>query len=292
MTYQPDLSGVWAKIDRAREHREALEPDVSRYVDGPGGDPVLSEANRISMSVEFDPESGYHIFRATARPSEERIRRWGIIIGDVVQNLRSALDHLVWQLSLIGTGGLEPSNPDIIKFPIQDNPPPSNPAPRDFQKTGALYKVRPEHRAIIRAYQPYDGKYASAFPGTYPLARLRDLSNDDKHRIITPVLTLPNTFSIPDDVFVNLGGEIVEWDQVGGGPEWIEKPNAEVMRVKVRPASLQRNMELAGYLAPLVCLPDVPTDPGISVAYTEVNGALLDITVLVVQVVREVENAL
>jgi hypothetical protein len=28
MSYQPDFSGVWAKIDRAKEHIEALDREV------------------------------------------------------------------------------------------------------------------------------------------------------------------------------------------------------------------------------------------------------------------------
>jgi hypothetical protein len=37
------------------------------------------------------------------------VEEWGPIIGDVVHNLRSALDHLVWQLTI--ANGHTPPNP-------------------------------------------------------------------------------------------------------------------------------------------------------------------------------------
>jgi hypothetical protein len=130
-SYQPDFSGVWAKIERAKEHLDALRRETGLGIGTP-----IPDTYRIPMRLEYEPSSGDHVFRATATIPEDAVRRVGILVGDIAHNLRSALDHLVWQLSLVRTKGREPSNPKIIQFPIQDSPPPKLTDKRTFLKTG------------------------------------------------------------------------------------------------------------------------------------------------------------
>jgi hypothetical protein len=50
-------------------------------------------------------------------------------------------------------------------------------------------------------------------------------------------------------------------EYVGGyEPDWLLKRDADIVRVKVRPASLQINMQVAGYIAPMVVFHDVLPD--------------------------------
>lgn len=122
----------------------------------------------------------------------------------------------------------------------------------------------PRHRAIIEGHQPYKGWHGLT---VHPFARLCELSNTDKHRIINPVLALTDTFVIYDSTFEHEGGEIVLASfRTDGGP--IEL-GAEVTRVLVGPPSLQRNVKVAGDLTPLVCFPDVEDDGQYAVAVTD-----------------------
>ena len=117
MTYQPDFRSVRAKIERAKEHRDILEREIQ--------DAFEVESNRVGLRVEFDPESGYHVFRARTFPPEDLLVRFGLILGDALQNLRAALDHLVWQLSLHKRNGRSPRNPTTVDFPSRVHPSPT-----------------------------------------------------------------------------------------------------------------------------------------------------------------------
>src|SRR5215210_1544964 len=71
----------------------------------------VSLANQIFGSL--DPSNrvkhratGRALYSGRQQPYRKMpLRRAGILVGDIAHNLRSALDHLIWQLSLIGTGG-------------------------------------------------------------------------------------------------------------------------------------------------------------------------------------------
>lgn len=255
MSYTPDFSGVWAKIDRAREHAETLNRETGWHFD-PAGNPVRVQVHRIPVRLEYEPETGYHVFRATRAVPEDVVRRWGVITGDAIHNLRSALEHLVWQLSLAGTGGVTPGNPPIIKFPVQDTPP-ADRRPENFQRTAALYKVEPKYRAIIYEHQPHGSRFNFGHGPVHPFSRLRDLSNLDKHQLVIRPDVAANHFAMnPSAIFAKAGGEVIEW-HAGGGMGKPPVRDAELMRVEARPASLQLNMDVAGYVFPEPAFVDV-----------------------------------
>jgi hypothetical protein len=180
MTYQTDFSGCRAKIARAWEHRNVLYEEI-----GPRF--FLDEANLIEFAGEFDSESEHYIFKITDAPELPRVRL-GLLVGDVVHNLRCVLDHLTWQLTLVKTGGqkLTGSRARRARFPIVVEPDEEieDIVPEEFAKTDALKDVIPAHRAIIESLQPYRRRE----PKRGALTILRILSDRDKHRVITPVL--------------------------------------------------------------------------------------------------------
>ena len=115
------------------------------------------------------------------------------IIGDVVHNLRSALDHLIWQLT-VEAGHTPPPNPipkrgpgsewRSIGFPIYVNPYPpdhlGNLIPWATSKEPkSLWGIGPRLRADLQALQPFN--YGQDAPRK-PLAVLEELWNIDKHR--------------------------------------------------------------------------------------------------------------
>src|SRR5579885_274563 len=86
------LRGVRAKIERAKHHVGDLQ--------------VLEAAFRQSNSYRFvaekDAKSGYTRFRVEIR--DHLPYEFSCVIGDAIHNLRTALDHLVWQLVLANKG--------------------------------------------------------------------------------------------------------------------------------------------------------------------------------------------
>lgn len=90
------------------------------------------------------------------------------IAGDVVHNLRSALDHLAYQLAVTGTPGKEPSR--RVEFPIAKDA-----TTYEAEKARKLEGIRPDTVKVIDALKPYKG-------GNDAIWRIHELDNIDKHR--------------------------------------------------------------------------------------------------------------
>lgn len=87
--------------------------------------------------------------------------------GEVLYNLRSALDHLVEQLVLANGGKPTPKN----QFPICDDE-------GEWPPGRTLEGVSPRHEEAIKSHQPFQASDMERDP----LRILRKLSNRDKHR--------------------------------------------------------------------------------------------------------------
>ncbi len=190
-----DLPGPRAKLSRALE----LRGELAKYIEQMLG-PV---ENRPSLALRVDDATREYILYADDVPDLSPLfTRVGLLVGDVVHNIRSALDHLVYQLALINAGG-NVARPDRTQFPIRDSR-------SRFDQAAAtdLAEVAPNHRDVIEGFQPYHPMEENIAVGPYfhPLAMLRDLSNTDKHRILTPVLIASTHFGMdrPVEWIVNL----------------------------------------------------------------------------------------
>ncbi len=99
----PDrLLSTIAKIERAKEHVRNLKDEIGTFW----------SSNRYVITPEDDPETGDEVFRFHG--DLQLPPHWGVIIGETVHNLRSALDHLAWQLVLANGG--KPNR--ATEFPI------------------------------------------------------------------------------------------------------------------------------------------------------------------------------
>jgi hypothetical protein len=94
-----------------------------------------------------------------------------VVVGDVVNNLRSALEYLVYELVRLDSGSVQ----KWTKFPICDTK-----SEFDRRRKTCLPGVGDAHADVIEALQPYRGVDWTA--------RLRDISNQDKHQRLS-VLT-------------------------------------------------------------------------------------------------------
>jgi hypothetical protein len=156
------LDGCREKITRAGDHLERLDRESRRFV----------EENRYILTIEDDmehPPERVVRLRSVRQPEIDPPLRFGILAGEILYNLRSALDYLIWELATVGGGPGERN-----QFPIFDTP-------KQFEhfRERYLYGVRNELWTAIEAYQPYKGR----LEGHY-LRALAVLNDVDKHRVV------------------------------------------------------------------------------------------------------------
>ncbi len=145
----------------------------------------FKRAKTYDYTREIDPQTGetvlyMHVLKRPKNPE------WGLLIGDMAHNLRSALDHLVWQLVLLNETKPKRRN----QFPIISVEREYWEAPEDRSESvrdRMLDGVAEEHRAFIDLVQPYN---AGNEAGSTSLSHLSWLSNVDKHRVIHGALLL------------------------------------------------------------------------------------------------------
>lgn len=162
------LEGVVAKIQRASSHLEALYAEVRTFVE--------SEPKPHGFVSKVDVETSRYI--ALVRIYRPPPVEFSLIAGDFIQNLRAALDHLVWQM--VKANGQTPGNRNA--FPIFDQRPSNKRGNRDRERWNAMTRgLHPAAERFIELCQPYNGPDG---PRAHSLAALRRLSNEDKHRTL------------------------------------------------------------------------------------------------------------
>lgn len=85
-----DLRSCWAKIHRARKHMHEYDATHNEFLD---------ENSVAGWNLHYDSEA--HVFVLYVDRVLEFPPEFGTLLGDVLQNLRAALDHLAWQLVLL-----------------------------------------------------------------------------------------------------------------------------------------------------------------------------------------------
>lgn len=173
----PNLRSVDAKIGRAKTHSAELKAVL---------EPVLN-ANTQHFVFEKNAESGHHILRVFGVPEIDP--SWGLIAGDCIHNLRSALDHLACRLVELDQQPVR----DQTYFPIYKTA---------LDKNGNHIGIRmqpPIRRADIRGAleecQPYNARNVGfpVDPKSHPLWKLKRLDDTDKHRLMLFLASLPDS---------------------------------------------------------------------------------------------------
>lgn len=155
------MISTFAKLLRANEHLQSVDADV---------DKIVAKLNPYPVSVDFDKQTGWCHLWADEVSFGPETTHLPMVIGDVIHNFRSALDHLAWDLARVAKK--KPGKQS--QFPICTDA-------GDFACCiqTMLRGVRPEHIATIEEAQPY---YGGKPPDESPLRWLNILSNIDKHR--------------------------------------------------------------------------------------------------------------
>lgn len=176
----PDFGGVQLKVERARQHYEQLKDAVET---------LELEFATSGIAIERDTRRERHVWRVQI--DESRLAPLSLPFGDFVHNLRTALDHIVWELA---SDDHRKDSP-LPEFPIYLD---SDSRRDSFQGLG-LKKIRSlpaAARTLIERVQPYqnphwDGwRLQSGVRQGNPLARLHYLDNIDKHRSLVPTVWL------------------------------------------------------------------------------------------------------
>lgn len=114
----------------------------------------------------------------------------GAIMGDVLHNLRSALDSVAW--AACQRAGVTASQERGVYFPIG-----TDPATWPALSRTQLPNVSAEHLEVFRRFQPWYWDEQAREVGVevetstahrHPLARLHELAKVDRHRVTLPIL--------------------------------------------------------------------------------------------------------
>jgi hypothetical protein len=176
---QPLFDSARLKIRRAREHIRSFNEHGQRFRD----------------------TSPYHVTRAVERSGREHVYRveivedpprvLGAIVGDVVHNLRSALDSIVFDLSLAGNPDLSERQRRDVGFPIATEE-------TSFRKTKKMLRfLSPDQQAAVEGVQPF--RTLPSQPELEELVMVRDLNNWDKHRrlLVVPAFSMGSVHRMP-----------------------------------------------------------------------------------------------
>jgi hypothetical protein len=220
----PSIEGVALKINRSLEHLDALNKS---------GEAVFKDDmyGVYAIQGEANSQRTKYLFRAKMlKPLP--VVEWGIIVGDAVHCLRSALDQLAYTLSVDPDGN--------TAFPMCRTK-------KDWvtQAPAMTWGIPEPFVALIDAVQPYHRGDAAAH--THPLAILNSLSNADKHRYV------PVTALTPDRVewkITRTSGIASHGDiRVKTGRALEEGAVLAEMSIVPDDSGLEPQVEMEGYIA-------------------------------------------
>ena len=124
--------------------------------------------------------------------------RLAVLVGEIIHNLRSAIDHLLWQL--VVANGQEPG--ERHQFPVYDDKSKYKAAVKRKRITG----ISAAAEALVQGLQPYH----AVDPTHDPLWLLHNLHIRDKHCL------LPFVICCPTVTRVTMTSDQGRYDQIGG----------------------------------------------------------------------------
>ena len=149
------------------------------------------------VRAELNPKTGNYVYRTQGDFALSL--DWGVSIGEIAHNLRSALDGIVYQVAKADGANAEALGQ--TEFPIflirytkrrrrrrpGKGKPPLIP---HFEHDGRekIKALSDEHQTMIERLQPYHRRSEDGLKGTaHPLYWLQQINNADKHRVIQVV---------------------------------------------------------------------------------------------------------
>jgi hypothetical protein len=179
MTPDERLALIRTKSERADKHFRELGTELSAF----------RKSKPYKVGAKRDPKTRkpvYYLLNVKETPAN-----LSPIIGDVLQCLRSTLDHLAYQLLLVGNPTV--GNPDEVFFPIGKDP-------HGYKSLLGRVKNGMRQSAIdaIDEVEPYQGGKGAL------LWTLHNLNNIDKHRTILTTFVQTGGVDITPSIGLNL----------------------------------------------------------------------------------------
>jgi hypothetical protein len=223
------LASCVAKLNRAELHAEAFDSKAGVTKSG------------MEQVIEFDTNQGPLPTWFRWQVSAD----WGAApdistgLGDAFHNLRCALDHLIWGLTLQGRGKVG----RWTHFPIRSDK--SGMSNDSVKRT--LANLTADQASVIESLQPYHRRQ----PSKHPLVQLARLDDDDKHQALYVLELMPrnaafNVVPIKDcdvlEVIPNLGVTL--------------QSKAEIGRIRIRGKGRKPEIKMTADFVPEIRFPD------------------------------------
>jgi hypothetical protein len=158
LTAEERLIQVLVKVKRAKKHLSELEISAERYRDE-------------HVRYVDEPRLGFSQGEPDVKNLPVIEFEMLAIAGDVLHNLRSALDHIVYQLALVANPAVSEETLRKVAFPIGK----SLDDYKSLRSRATLLKaIEPRAAQFIDSLRPYKG-------GSESLWRLHEMNNIDKH---------------------------------------------------------------------------------------------------------------
>lgn len=231
--YDPLFESAWLKWGRAVVHAQTLKTDLDAVTSDVGRQPTFT------VRAEYQPKR--HGFAVIVTDIDPMPPTWGLLIGDIANNLRSALDQTAWAIVTRGTrppDTLSKGSQRQVYFPIcQDR--------NEFNRSlpTKLPGATRADIARVRRYQPY--KHARGIRAWYAFALLAKINTGDKHRTTEPVWALP----IRTAIEITHTRDCVVPSRDNAGKRKALKVDAELVFVRARKTGPNPNIEVIPHLA-------------------------------------------
>ena len=166
MVFLMPFDSSWEKLKRADEQILNLNGEVTGFLNAPPGG-VYRLINDVDAQTFEEGRQA-----AQQRPVPQR---FSVLAGEVLYNLRSALDHVAYRL--VEIAGNTPTY--RTAFPIVTEDPDSS-SQEATRFHAAVDGMSARAQAVLRALQPHTDPDVPV--EMHPLVVLRNLCNRDKHR--------------------------------------------------------------------------------------------------------------
>ncbi len=172
------LDGIRVKVKRAWNQINGIKAEITTFIMGDVYEP----------KIEFNTDT--HWLTISVHVKKNPPLMWGVQIGEIIHNLRSALDHIVWELFILDNLRHPPVGTKL-QFPIFETQ-------AGFDGRGRsqfLRGIGGNAVRLIRSQQPFPESEGGTGEGRKsPLWHLKELSNTDKHRTLHLTGTLIEKF--------------------------------------------------------------------------------------------------
>lgn len=167
------MRSVELKFGRAKSQIESLDKEIAEW---------LSHLPKSPICKLREGRLGYQVIMPEYSVPPP-LEHWGLLFGECIHNIRSALDNLAFALARLHLD--PPARPNKIQFPIYQDE-------ARFDNNGRcdINQLPPAAALMIEQLQPFQRNRPDdpGTPASDPLMLLSWLNNTDKHRVPTVVL--------------------------------------------------------------------------------------------------------